>query len=120
MSDQPRENLLNNDDEVKVRALGIQRSSDRAMQCTHQVLVKVIDRLGMMTSTWVDGQLVTGAPVLEAHYECQDCGRTMLQTANAEALEAYNTHLEMTAKFTAVAEAIDGVRSALSRRKENR
>lgn len=117
MNDHQRENLLNGEDEGKVRALSAARAQDHAASCTHQVLVKVIDRLGMMTSAWVEGQLVTGAPVLEAHYECQDCGKTLLQTANAEALEAYNTHLEMTAKFVAVAEAIDGVRNALSRRR---
>ena len=118
MEQPPREDLLTPADKAKVEALSVERARDA--RCGHQVLVKVIDRLGMMTENWVDGQLVCSAPVLEAHYECQACGRTMLHTANPEALVAYNTHLEMTAKFTAVAEAIAGVRQALNNRKENR
>lgn len=117
MEDPQREDLLTNNDKRQVRALGAARSQDRAASCTHQVLIKVIDQLGMMTSSWVDGELVCSAPVLKAHYECQDCRHTLLQTANPEALEAYNTHLVMTEKFFAVAEAIDGVRAALSNRR---
>src|SRR5690242_14657026 len=113
MHEPHRDDLLSEADKQQVTALSTQRAHDRAQRCSHQVLVKVIDRLGMMTSAVVEGELITSAPVLEAHYECQDCGRVMLQTANVEAIDEYNTHLEMTAKFVAVAEAINGVRQAL-------
>jgi len=117
MEEPQREDLLSDHDRKQVRALGAARSHDRAASCTQQVLIKVIDKLGMMTTAHTEQGLVCSAPVLEAHYECQDCRRVMLQTANPEALEAYNTHLVMTEKFFAVAQAIDGVKQALSNRR---
>jgi hypothetical protein len=119
MNNSQREDLLSEGEKAQVRALGAARSHDRAASCTHAVLVKVIDRLGMMTSVWVDGELITGAPVLEAHYECGDCGRTLLATANPEAQRAYDTYLEGAEKFSAVLEAMSGVRAALRNHKES-
>lgn len=86
--------------------------------CNHPSLTKVVDRLGMMTSTWTEQGHVVQAPVLESHYECDSCGVTVFRNANTEAIAAYDNHFTMVDKLTAVVDAFDQVRMTLSNRAE--
>ena len=47
------------------------------MACDHRQLIKVIDQIGAMT---IDANGGYSARVLRAHYECADCGETVLHT----------------------------------------
>lgn len=47
------------------------------MHCSHERLIKVIDQIGVMT-VGSDGQY--RAPVLRAHYECDECGVVVQET----------------------------------------
>lgn len=66
------------------------------MNCPHQFLTKVIDRLGMMTEN--DDGTVT-APVLEAHYECTDCRTIVRHTVNEQARRDYDEHFTLMTKL---------------------
>lgn len=87
-------------------------------QCSHPSLTKVVDRLGMMTSTWTTQGLVTQAPVLESHYECDSCGAALMRNANQAAIAAYENHTGMFEKLDAVVQAFDEVRVAISNKRE--
>lgn len=88
--------------------------------CNHPSLTKVVDRLGMMTSTWTEQGQVVQAPVLESHYACDSCGETVFRNANPSAIAAYEDHITMLDKVDAVVDAFDQVRVAWSARGERR